>query len=270
MYSSSSRRRPACPLTLCSYLIHAVRLTYIRNIEDPYASKLLSFHPRHVENPNVIASGLADVDRWPHLTMPATPKPPPSMLETPATGNAANRLHQMSRAHSDDPRFAGASSLKYTTTIMGPSRTGLMGMRTTGRRASGPSTPMADSSRRIRADSNGNPPASAALQPPNSVAPDSPAIDPDTDMAQKQLLPPQESATKPTDAPSANPVFAPFTRTAEVEARRRARIQARNALAGIRAQQEQERKMESGVTGESSEDDEDDEMGTAQDDEFDP
>ena len=192
------------------------------------------------------------------------------MLETPATANAANRLHQMSRAHSDDPRFAGASGLKYTTTIMGPSRTGLVGMRTTGRRASGPSTPMADSSKRIRADSNGNPPVAAALQPPNSVAPDSPAIDPDIDMAQKQQQPPQEAAAKPADAPSANLVFAPFTRTAEVEARRRARIQARNALAGIRAQQEQERTRQSSGTGESSEDDEDDEMGTAQDDEFDP
>lgn len=154
---------------------------------------------------------------------------------------------------------------------MGPSRAGLVGMRTTGRRASGPTTPMADSSKRIRADSNGNRPSSAALHPPNSVAPDSPAIDPDVDMAQKQQQPPQEPAPKPADAPSsANPVFTPFTRTAEVEARRRARIQARNALAGIRAQQEQERKMQSGTTGESSEDDEDDEMGTVQDDEFDP
>ncbi len=152
---------------------------------------------------------------------------------------------------------------------MGPSRTGLVGMRTTGRRASGPSTPMADSSKRTRADSNGNPPASAAIQPPNSVPPESPAIDPDVDMVQKQQHPPQEPVAKPTDPPSANPVFAPFTRTAEVEARRRARIQARNALAGIRAQQEQERKMQSGATGESSEED-DDEMGTAQDDEFDP
>ncbi|KAH9896673.1 SIN1-domain-containing protein [Cubamyces lactineus] len=103
------------------YLIHNLRLNYLRNIDDPYGPRIISLDSGYQANPYVVASGLADVDRWPELAMPRSP--------TPSDDESAPSVR---RRHSG---FPGAN-LKYTTTILGPSRTGAVGMRINGKRAS--------------------------------------------------------------------------------------------------------------------------------------
>ncbi len=108
---------------MCSYLIHNLRLNYLRHIDDPYGPRLISLDPSFHSNPYIDASGLADVDRWPEVAMPTSP--------TPSDDESAPAVR---RRHSG---FPGAN-LKYTTTILGPSRTGAMGLRVNGKRASMP------------------------------------------------------------------------------------------------------------------------------------
>ncbi|RDX46699.1 SIN1-domain-containing protein [Lentinus brumalis] len=103
------------------YLIHSLRLNYLRNVDDPYGPRLISLDPSYHSNPYIDAAGLADPERWPELAMPISPTPSDDE-STPA----ARRRHS---------GFPGAN-LKYTTTIMGPSRTGAVGMRVNGKRAS--------------------------------------------------------------------------------------------------------------------------------------
>ncbi|PIL27348.1 hypothetical protein GSI_10495 [Ganoderma sinense ZZ0214-1] len=105
------------------YLIHNLRLNYLRHIDDPYGARLISLDPSFHSNAYIDASGLADVDRWPEVAMPTSP--------TPSDDESAPTVR---RRHSG---FPGAN-LKYTTTILGPSRTGAMGLRVNGKRASMP------------------------------------------------------------------------------------------------------------------------------------
>lgn len=199
-------------------MIHSLRLTYLRNIEDPYASRLLSFHPRHTENPNVLAAGLADPDRWPQLTMPGTPKPAPLVvLDSPVAARNAP-LKEEAPKWTGNGGGVGGASLKYTTTILGPTRTGMFGLRTNGRRPSNAS--VSGTEKRGRADSNPIPSTNPAMN------------------IQEASITPGDgllAAQNGNFAPSAAPIAPPFSRTAEVEARRKARIEARNALAEIRA-----------------------------------
>ncbi|KAI0367218.1 SIN1-domain-containing protein [Pilatotrama ljubarskyi] len=103
------------------FLIHSLRLNYLRHIDDPYGPRVISLDPSYQSNPYVVASGLADVDRWPELAMPTSPAP-----SDDESGPSTRRRHS---------GFPGAN-LKYTTTILGPSRTGVLGMRVNGKRAS--------------------------------------------------------------------------------------------------------------------------------------
>ncbi|KAI1798390.1 stress-activated map kinase interacting protein 1-domain-containing protein [Ganoderma leucocontextum] len=105
------------------YLIHNLRLNYLRHIDDPYGPRLISLDPSFHSNPYIDASGLADVERWPEVAMPTSP--------TPSDDESAPAIR---RRHSG---FPGAN-LKYTTTILGPSRTGAMGLRVNGKRSSMP------------------------------------------------------------------------------------------------------------------------------------
>jgi target of rapamycin complex 2 subunit MAPKAP1 len=89
-------------------------------VDDPYGPRLISFSPSYSSNPYILAASLADVDRWPELALPSSP--PPSDDE--GGGDS-------SRGASG---FPGATRLKYTTTIMGPSRMGTYGLRTDGAR----------------------------------------------------------------------------------------------------------------------------------------
>ncbi|KAI0795653.1 stress-activated map kinase interacting protein 1-domain-containing protein [Abortiporus biennis] len=110
------------------FLIHSLRLNYLRNVDDPYGPRLISLDPSYHSNPYILDAGLADVERWPELAAPQSV--PPSDDES-----------------SNGPRFG--ANLKYTTTIMGPSRTGAMGLRVSGKRTSttGPRNSMRQSLR---------------------------------------------------------------------------------------------------------------------------
>ncbi|KAK0444951.1 stress-activated map kinase interacting protein 1-domain-containing protein [Desarmillaria tabescens] len=96
------------------YLIHSLRLNYLRDVEDPYGRRLISLDSSYTSNPYILAASLADVDRWPELAMPSSP--------------------QISDDEEQQPG-AGAKGLKYTQTIMG-GRTGGLGLRVSGKRAS--------------------------------------------------------------------------------------------------------------------------------------
>ncbi|KAI0674134.1 SIN1-domain-containing protein [Trametes maxima] len=103
------------------YLIHSLRLSYLRHIDDPYGPRLISLDPSYQSNPYIVASGLADEERWPELAMPSSPTP-----SDDESGPSTRRRYS---------GFPGAN-LKYTTTIMGPSRTGALGLRVSGKRPS--------------------------------------------------------------------------------------------------------------------------------------
>ncbi|KAF9254537.1 SIN1-domain-containing protein [Marasmius fiardii PR-910] len=98
------------------FLIHSLRLSYLRDVEDVYGSRIISLDPTiYNSNPYIHSSGLADSERWPEIDMPASPNISEDEAERP-TG------------------FPGAR-LKHTQTIMG-GRSGGMGLRVHGKRHS--------------------------------------------------------------------------------------------------------------------------------------
>jgi target of rapamycin complex 2 subunit MAPKAP1 len=99
-----------------SYLIHRIRLGYLRDSEDPYASRIVGLDPLHPWNRYIVTGGLGDRDRWPEIDMPQSPEVSDDEDEKEPSGF---------------PR----SKLRYTQTIMG-GRSGALGMRVHGKRAS--------------------------------------------------------------------------------------------------------------------------------------
>ncbi|RDB18602.1 Target of rapamycin complex 2 subunit sin1 [Hypsizygus marmoreus] len=97
------------------FLIHRLRLSYLRDVEDPYGPRLITLDPSYNSNPFIIAASLADVERWPELAMPSSP--------------------QLSEDEAERPLGFPGARLKHTQTIMG-GRTGGLGMRVHGKRAS--------------------------------------------------------------------------------------------------------------------------------------
>ncbi|KAJ3729604.1 stress-activated map kinase interacting protein 1-domain-containing protein [Lentinula raphanica] len=98
-----------------SYLIHSLRLSYLRDIEDPYGARIISLDPSYNSNPYICTAGLADDDRWPELDQPSSPTISEDEVERPLG-------------------FPGAR-LKHTQTIMGR-RSGGLGLRVNAKRAS--------------------------------------------------------------------------------------------------------------------------------------
>lgn len=205
-----------------SYLVHSLRLSYLRNVDDPYGGRIISLSSSYTSNPYVLAASLADVTRWPELEYPSSPpisddeldsedKPPrPYHLGGPATG------------------------LRHHQTIMG-NRSGALGMRVTGRRAS--------SSRRASQISNSltltQPESDSTHQPALSrVNPTAPG---DTDVSRPQEVEvtsslASRSSQKDNPPPPEPPVkevqFIPkFKGAAEMEARRKLRMLARRGQA---------------------------------------
>ncbi|CAE6421888.1 unnamed protein product [Rhizoctonia solani] len=147
---------------------HALRLTYLRHVEDPYGSRIVSFNPLYNANPYIRASGFADSDVWPQLNQPESPKPVESQLAPPPSPGQQNGF--LRRVQDDDTAVAPeagvypGANLKYSDTIMGPSRTGLAGMRVSGRRHSGQArgssvrsaSALSESQSRLRSDSAPN------------------------------------------------------------------------------------------------------------------
>jgi target of rapamycin complex 2 subunit MAPKAP1 len=103
-------------------LIHGLRLGYLRNVEDPYGRRLISFNPSFSANPYINAASLADLNKWPELVTP--PSPPLSPDESDGPTHPGSTVSG----------FPGATGLNYTPTILGPSRTGALGMSVNGRR----------------------------------------------------------------------------------------------------------------------------------------
>ena len=147
-------------------MIHNIRLTYLRHVEDVYGPRIISFSPRHTANAHVVAAGLADSDRWPEMR--ASISPPVSEDEDAEKGG---------RQHSG---FPGARGLKYTQTIVGQNRVGAMGMRVSGKRAATSkltlATPKANdpSAKRTRADSEPTPLSAVPKSPSAENLPGSP------------------------------------------------------------------------------------------------
>lgn len=96
-------------------MIHSLRLSYLRDVDDPYGARIISLDPSYTSNPYIYTSGLADNERWPEIDIPASPTISDDEAERPLG-------------------FPGAR-LKHTQTIMGR-RSGGLGLRVNGKRAS--------------------------------------------------------------------------------------------------------------------------------------
>ena len=98
-----------------SFLVHSLRLAYLREVEDPYGARVISLDPSYQNNRYVLSASLADVDRWPQLAMPVSP--------------------DLSEDEQERPMGFPGSRLKHTQTIMG-GRSGGLGLRVHGKRLS--------------------------------------------------------------------------------------------------------------------------------------
>ena len=210
-----------------SYLIHSLRLSYLRHIDDPYGPRILSLDPGYSSNAHILASGLADQESWPEIVMPSTPK---LADEEPSKNN---------KRHSG---FPGATGLNYSQTIVGQNRTGAMGMRVNGKRGSliKEVVVVAEGSeetvgKRHRSDSEPTP------TPTSPAAHD---VDPVPEKSVTSILLRRRSAdaAELEEAPAPNstakiePFKPPFARAAEMEARRQIRMRSRFALTSIEPQ----------------------------------
>ncbi|KAJ6586586.1 hypothetical protein B0H10DRAFT_2168041 [Mycena sp. CBHHK59/15] len=188
------------------YLIHSLRLSYLRDVDDPYGARLITLAPTYNSNSYIVAASLNDIDRWPELAMPSSPQ------------------------LSDDERpsgFPGARGLKYTNTIMG-GRTGGLGLRVNGKRASTSKrmsmtgTPRQGKGFLVQGAPSSTVPVSSSLVEIKAPA--------DSEMEAGDA--PEVQIQEPTvaeEAPVAKAVqFIPkFKGAAEMEARRRVRMAAR-------------------------------------------
>lgn len=98
-----------------SFLIHNLRLAYLREVDDPYGPRIISLDPSYQSNPYILAAGLADVGRHPHLAVPSSPN--------------------LSEDEQERPLGFPGARLKHTQTIMG-GRSGGLGLRVNAKRVS--------------------------------------------------------------------------------------------------------------------------------------
>ncbi|KAF9220725.1 SIN1-domain-containing protein [Gyrodon lividus] len=204
------------------YLVHSLRLSYLRNVDDPYGGRIISLSPSYTSNPYILAASLADIHRWPELEYPSSP--PISDDEDDFEKNAPRALG-----------LGGATGLKHHQTIMG-SRSGALGMRVTGRRVS--------TSKRASQIANGL-----------SVHPEEPESTPQAALSRTNIIgqgdtdarprPPEVEAITatvsgsspkedppPPEPPAKEIQFIPkFKGAAEMEARRKSRMLARRGQA---------------------------------------
>ncbi|KAF8656522.1 hypothetical protein AX16_002486 [Volvariella volvacea WC 439] len=170
-----------------NFLIHSIRLNYLRDVDDPYGPRILALDPYYQTNPYIHAASLTDVERWPELAMPSSP---------PLSDDDGERPTGFPRA-----------KLKYTQTITGGRRGGI-GIRVNGKavsdskRFSGTARPVDDSSPLTPAPS-AKPETEAIQEPPPNPEkrPPPPAVTvtmppPELDFQRKAVLPirPQKSA----------------------------------------------------------------------------
>ncbi|KAF8880010.1 stress-activated map kinase interacting protein 1-domain-containing protein [Infundibulicybe gibba] len=207
-------------ITDTNYLIHSLRLSYLRDVEDPYGPRVLTLDPSYNSNPYILAASLADVERWPELAAPASP--------------------QASDDEGDRPSGFPGARLKHTQTIMG-GRTGGLGLRVNAKRAS-VSKRMSGTPRQLDVKNfiSANAPVQDALSTTAQVSRSLSALpteswdnipDGGENSAPSSVQPNVEiqAATVIEEAPAAKVVqFIPkFKGAAEMEARRRVRMAAR-------------------------------------------
>ncbi|KAI0341512.1 hypothetical protein BDW22DRAFT_1377629 [Trametopsis cervina] len=229
------------------FLIHSIRLQYLRNVEDPYGPRLISLDPSYRSNPYIAHAGLADVERWPELALPSSPTP------SDDEGGPSRRGGRPSG-------FPGATGLKYTTTILGPSRTGALGLRVSGKRQS-LSNAQRNSMRRSMsqprpANEDTDPPTDVDVTPrlPSSASPRKADLQRKTDIEiTVQDASSDSKAPAPAAGPSADdasvaqaagqpaapmliPFIPKFKGAAEMEARRQQRMRNRFPPRGAQAQ----------------------------------
>jgi target of rapamycin complex 2 subunit MAPKAP1 len=201
-----------------SFLIHNIRLSYLRNVEDPYSRQLVSFSSNHVMNQHVLAAGLADTTRFPELL--ATASPQPSDTENPASYPVR------------PSGFPGATGLQYTQTILGPSRTGGLGMGVRGKRSSAGRSPRGHAGDDSTVHVPDRTPINGATLKPSSAPSIQVAVEgPTPDTAHFTAV-----TTASTDhVPAMDTVFVPkFKGAAEMEARRQKRMMARQRALSAR------------------------------------
>jgi len=200
------------------YLVHSLRLSYLRNVDDPYGARIISLSSSYTSNPYIVEASLSDVHRWPELEYPSSP--PISDDESEAPDKSSSN-------------FPGATGLKHHQTIMG-NRSGAFGLRVSGRRAS-TSKRASLIAKRARMNNEGAD-APAALPRVNFINAAS-DVDPcpiTSEQADVSQPLPQPALKKDDPPPELLPKDVPFVPkfkgAAEMEARRRVRMMARHGV----------------------------------------
>ena len=169
--------------------MHSLRLSYLRNVDDPYGGRVIALSPSYTSNPYVLAASLADTARWPELEHPSSPP-----------------ISDDDHSSDDKPPPPPAPGIRHHQTIMG-NRSGALGMRVTGRRAS--------TSRR-------------ASQP---------ALDPESALSRLNPIATADASdvlSADPEPPAKEVQFIPkFKGAAEMEARRKLRMLARRGQASV-------------------------------------
>ncbi|KAK2459608.1 hypothetical protein APHAL10511_008363 [Amanita phalloides] len=189
-------------ITDTDFLIHNLRLSYLREVEDPYGPRLISLDPSYASNPYVVAASLADCDRWPELSFPSSP--------------------QISEDEAERPSGFPGARLKYTQTIMGD-KTGGIGIRVNGKRIS--------TSKRMSGIVNqAEQPSVLSTTAPVALTDEAQEGEEETTPANFPQLNVQiqaPTAMEETPITKATQFVPRFAGAAEMEARRRARLAAR-------------------------------------------
>ncbi|OJA09315.1 hypothetical protein AZE42_07476 [Rhizopogon vesiculosus] len=196
------------------YLVHSLRLSYLRNVDDPYGGRIISLSPSYTSNPYILAASLADVHRWPELEYPSSPPISDDESEAP-----------------DQPGSSGATGLKHHQTIMG-NRSGAFGLRVSGRRASTSKRASIIAKRGNMRNEGSDAPRvnfivanDSDMRPINSEHGDTPQA------LSLQHPPALNKDDAPPEPPPKEVQFVPnFKGAAEMEARRRLRMMARRGL----------------------------------------
>jgi hypothetical protein len=199
--------------------VHSLRLSYLRNVDDPYGGRIISLSPSYTSNPYILAASLADIERWPELDYPSSP--PISDDEDDPDKNPSGLAGP-----------GGATGLKHHQTIMG-SRSGALGMRVTGRRASTSKRASQIANRlSIRQEEPESTPQSRA-NPIAQGKSDARLRPPEVEViAASALRSSLNEDPLPPELPAKEIQFIPkFKGAAEMEARRKLRMQARRGQA---------------------------------------
>ena len=208
-----------------SFLVHSLRLAYLREVDDPYGARVISLDPSYQNNLYILSASLADVDRWPQLAMPISP--------------------DLSEDEQERPMRFPVRPLKHTQTIMGR-RSGALGLRVSGKRASD-SKRLSGTPRQLDVKNfiSDQAPVQEALSTPAPIPPtlvqSAPVVGSWIKMGDSdEQVSPEPTVQDPQSvAPEQVPIvkivqFIPkFKGAAEMEARRRERMAARRGPGGV-------------------------------------